>query len=245
MGEISSQADESSEDTEMSVIYDYFGFEESSCCDVESGVNSLVQYSKVKKCRSVPSACDEKTVDADAYSVMDNISEVQGGGTVKGECVKEENAGVRWPPETGIKMEEECLSDEEQNKIGSSGQIQETGPSNPNLQQLHVSESEGQVHIHVESSTLNSVEAFNTFQYWRVPIPDLEFDFGLAETGKPAAVHMKAKVTNETMQRTSMSELNVNMDIDVSSFEILSYIYWVFLKSLSPPPPSKVTEAVQ
>jgi hypothetical protein len=232
-GEISSQADEGIEDTEMSVIYDYFGDEESGCCDVESGVNSLVQYSNLKKYKSVPRACEERTVSTDAYSVTDNSSEIRVGDTVEGERVKEENAGVRWAAETGIKVEEGCLSDEsptteEQNKIRSAEPIQETDPSNPNLQQLHVSESEGHVHVHVESSTLNSVEAFNTFQYWRVPIQELEFDFSLAETGKPAAVHMKPKVTNETMQPTFASELNVDMDIDVSSFEILSYIYLVY-----------------
>ncbi|PNF28653.1 hypothetical protein B7P43_G08713, partial [Cryptotermes secundus] len=109
MGEISSHADESSEDTEMSVIYDYFGDEESSCCDVESGVNSLVQCSTVNKCISVPSACDERTVGTDAYSVVDNISEVRVRDTVEGECVKEEIAEVRWAPETGLTVEEGCL----------------------------------------------------------------------------------------------------------------------------------------
>lgn len=230
-GEISSQADDSSEDTEMSVICDNFVDEESSCCDVESGVNSLERYAQNR--RSLQRACDERTVGTDAYSVTNFSSEIRVGDTVEGERIKEENAEVRWAPEPGIKVEDGCLSDEspsteEQNEIWSAECIQETDPNNPNLQQLHVSESEGQVHIHIQSSTLNSVEAFNTFQYWRVPIPELEFDFGLAETGKPAAVHMNAKVMNETMQQTFASELNVDMDIDVSSFEILSYIYLVY-----------------
>ncbi|XP_023712564.1 serine/threonine-protein phosphatase 4 regulatory subunit 1 isoform X3 [Cryptotermes secundus] len=245
MGEISSHADESSEDTEMSVIYDYFGDEESSCCDVESGVNSLVQCSTVNKCISVPSACDERTVGTDAYSVVDNISEVRVRDTVEGECVKEEIAEVRWAPETGLTVEEGCLSDEssstsetgltveegclsdessstgEQNTIGSSGQIVETGSSNPNLQQLCVSESEDQAHIHVESSTLNSVEAFNTFQYWRVPIPELELDFTLAETDKSTAQNVRNNIVKEALRQLAKSRWNVNKDRD-SELENLS-----------------------
>jgi hypothetical protein len=206
------QEDERSEDAEMPVIFSNYG-------------GSLVRYTELDRCRSVPSACDEKTVAADAYLVMDNISEVQVGGTVKGEHVKEENGGVRWAPETDIEVEEVCLSDESSSvEEQSSGQIQETDSSIPSLHQLQVSGSEDEVHMHLESGTLNSIEAFNTFQYWRVPIVELEFDFSLAEAGKPTAVRTEAKVTNEASQRTSLSELNVIMDIDVSSFELVLYL---------------------
>ncbi|XP_069692282.1 serine/threonine-protein phosphatase 4 regulatory subunit 1-like isoform X3 [Periplaneta americana] len=81
-------------------------------------------------------------------------------------------------------------------------------------QQLRVRESQGQVHIHVESNAPSSAESFNTFQYWRVPIPELQLDISLAETGKPTAVHVKAKVMDETTQRTYASELSVDMDIN-------------------------------
>lgn len=70
----------------------------------------------------------------------------------------------------------------------------------------------GKYHIHLESS----LASFNTFQYWRVPIPELELDISLTNELKPAVVHVKAKVTDETSRRTFSSELNVNMDVDVS-----------------------------
>ncbi|KAJ9584447.1 hypothetical protein L9F63_021201, partial [Diploptera punctata] len=81
-------------------------------------------------------------------------------------------------------------------------------------QQLRVTESKGQFHIHVENSAPSGPDSFNTFQYWRVPIPELEVDISLAETGKPTAVHVKAKVVDESNQRTYASELNVEMEIE-------------------------------
>jgi hypothetical protein len=234
MDEIISHTDENNKEMRMR---DYFGFGESSCCDVESGMNSLVQDSKVENCSSVPRACEERTVGTDTYSATDYSSEIRVGVSVKGENiswdpetvvkfhVKGEN--ISWDPETVVNfhVSHESSSTEKQNQMGSAEQIQEAAFSNPNLQQLHISESEGIDHFHVGSSTLKSVEAFNTFQYWRVPVPELELDFSLAETDKPTAVQVKAEVTDETMRQTFASELNIDMEIDVSSFEMLFIIF--------------------
>jgi hypothetical protein len=204
---------------------DYFGVGESSCCDVESGMNPLVQNSKVANCSSVPGTCEERTVATDAYSATDDSSEIRVGVSVEGE-----NRGIIWAPYTIVELKEGCVSGEsssteEQNTIGSAEQIRETAsgdlnPQVPGLQPL-ASGSEGDGHFHAE--------AFNAFQYWRFPIAELELDFSLAETGKPTAVQVKTDVTGETVGQTFASELNVNMDIDVSNFEILSYIYFLWL----------------
>lgn len=225
MDEILSHTDETNKETQ---IHNYFRIEESSCCDVESGMNSSVQDSVVENCSSVPRSCDERTVGTDAYSAMDNSSKTQVGVSAEGKNITEENSGVRWATETLIKLEEGCvsgdsLSAEERIKIGIAEPIQETACSNANLQQLHVNESDDMVHFHIESGTLKNIESFNAFQYWRVPIQELELDIGLAETGAPIAVQVKAEVSGETMRQALTSELNVDMDIDVSSFEILSY----------------------
>ncbi|PSN40587.1 hypothetical protein C0J52_10368 [Blattella germanica] len=86
-------------------------------------------------------------------------------------------------------------------------------------QQLRVHESGGQVHIRVDNS---GVDSFNTFQYWRVPIPELELDISLADTGKPTAVHVKATVTDTQRQCTYGSELNVDVEMDPDMENLLS-----------------------
>jgi hypothetical protein len=229
MDEIISHTDETNKEMRM---HDYFGFGESSCCDVESGMNSLAQDSKVENCSSVPRTCEERTVGTDTYSATDNSSEIRVGVSVKGGNinwdpetvvkyhVKGEN--ISWDTETVVKfcVSHESSSTEEQNQIGSAEQRQEATFIDPNLQQLHLSESEGIDCLRVESSTLTSVEAFNTFQYWRVPVPELELDFSLAETDRPAAMQVKAEVMDETVRQSFASEMNIDMDIDVSSFEI-------------------------
>jgi hypothetical protein len=245
VAEISCQADESSKNSQMSVIYnDACDNEESGCCDVESGTRSLVQDFKVEKSNLIPSACDQRTVSGDSNVVADNGSEFWVKDNTEGGHIEEEKAEVRWAEETDTKAEEGCLngkssSADKQNKIEN---VQEQAEcSNLKLRacdgveskQLHVSESEGHVHIHVESNMLNNAETFNTFQYWRVPIPELQLDISLAETGKPTAVHVKAKVTDGTMQRTFESELNVDMEIDVSLVIFYLVLLIVYLPSFS------------
>nr|CAD7197539.1 unnamed protein product [Timema douglasi] len=83
-------------------------------------------------------------------------------------------------------------------------------PERNEASQLHVSETAGCLQIHVGAG----LDYFNTFQYWRVPIPELELNIRLTAEGKPSTVHIKAKVTDEATQRTYASELSVDMDID-------------------------------
>jgi hypothetical protein len=228
MAEISSQTDESSKNSPIPVIYNACDNEESSCCDVESGMSSLVQDSKVEESNFVLSACDKRTVGTGENLVADNSSEFWIEDNTEGECI-EENVRLRGTTKAhaggdGIGKKEECLnvespSTDEQTKLRS-------------VQQLHGSESEDLVNIHIESNTLNSAETFNTFQYWRVPIPELQFDISSTETSKPSSVRIKAKVTDELTQQTFASQVNVDMDIDVSNLKVLSY--YVMLLYLSP-----------
>ncbi|XP_021941543.1 serine/threonine-protein phosphatase 4 regulatory subunit 1-like isoform X4 [Zootermopsis nevadensis] len=221
MAEVSCQADDS-KNIPLSVRYkDAFHNDESDCCDVECGMGSLVQDFKVEKSNLIPSACDQRTVSGDSNLVTDESSEFPVKDDTDGGHIEEEKAEVRWVEETDIKTEEGCSDDRSSSAVREN--VQEvTEPSGAKLQacggverkQLHVSEPKGHVHVHVESNPLNGAETFNTFQYWRVPIPELQLDISLAETGKPTTVHVKAKVTDETMQRTYASELNVDMDID-------------------------------
>jgi hypothetical protein len=251
MAEISGQGDESSKDSQMSVIYNACDNEESSCCDVESGMNSSMQHSRLEQCRPSGGVRLERKMGITAFEG----SQIRACGSLK-EYFGEANAVVGCTAETDVVFEGGWLinkrsSTEEQNKTGSAEQIQDSGSSSPDLQpykqQLHVREVEGPVHSHVESSALNSVETFNTFQYWRVPIPELELDITLPEMDKPTSVHVKAEVLDETTQRTFASELNADMDIDVSSSEILSYIYLVLPKVYHAPIffSSKVTKIME
>lgn len=225
--EISGQSDEIGKNSQMSVIHnDVCDNEESVCCDVESGLSSVVQDSQVEESNPIPGACDERTVGRDSNLVADNGSEFLKENTGGGH-IEEEKAEVRWAEDTDIKAEgcsnDKSSSTDKQNKLGNVQEQVEYSDLKPQAcdgvesNQLHVSESEGHVHIHVESNALNNAETFNTFQYWRVPIPELQLDISLAETGKSTAVHVKAKVTDEAAQLAFATDLNFDMDIDVSS----------------------------
>jgi hypothetical protein len=237
VAEISCQADESSKNSQMSVICsDACDNEESSCCDVESGMSSLVQDFKVEKSNLIPSACDQRTVGDDLESVVVDNTEYQLEDIEFGDRVERR----RQEHEREIKAGKGCSiigisSTNQQSEVEDAQELVES--SDLQLQacdvvesnQLHVSESEGRVHIHVESNTLNSADSFNTFQYWRVPIPELQVNSSLADTGKPTAVHMKAKVTDENMQQTYASEVNADMDIDVSNLSFVIYLLGAFI----------------
>lgn len=62
--------------------------------------------------------------------------------------------------------------------------------------------------------TTENTPTFNTFQYWRIPLPDIELDIGMVE-GKPASVHVRAKVEDPQMNLTYQSELSVNLSSEV------------------------------
>ncbi|XP_068082283.1 serine/threonine-protein phosphatase 4 regulatory subunit 1 isoform X2 [Anabrus simplex] len=93
-------------------------------------------------------------------------------------------------------------------------------PENQECQQLRVSDLSGQLRIHAESgvkTNLSDNNKFNTFQYWRVPIPEIELDISLTDNWRPTALHVKAKVKDETTLRTYASELQLNMDVDIDN----------------------------
>nr|CAD7585782.1 unnamed protein product [Timema genevievae] len=129
---------------------------------------------------------DVKSCEAVIYNVDSAIAEEMGGGSVDTRTC---GGGDR----------------EEMGSLKSAG-----APERNEASQLHVSETAGCLQIHVGAG----LDYFNTFQYWRVPIPELELNIRLTAEGKPSTVHIKAKVTDEATQRTYASELSVDMDID-------------------------------
>lgn len=217
MAEISNQSDESSKSSPISVIYNVCDHDEPVCCDVESFMTSLAQDLKTGESDLVLSTHDEQTVGANGTSVTDDSCNIcDSKNSEGGHIEEEESAGAG---ETYLRAEG-CLnnsssSTEEQNK--NVQQAQSSG-----MHQLHVHEKESCVHV---KSGTDSAETFNTFQYWRIPVPELQLDVSLAETDGPTAV-----LTDETTQQTSESELNVDMDIDVSNLQGLPYIYFLPLK---------------
>nr|CAD7442318.1 unnamed protein product [Timema bartmani] len=129
---------------------------------------------------------DVKSCEAVIYNVDSAIAEEMGGGSVDTRTC---GGGDR----------------EEMSSHKSA-----VAPERNEASQLHVSETAGCLQIHVGAG----LDYFNTFQYWRVPIPELELNIRLTAEGKPSTVHIKAKVTDEATQRTYASELSVDMDID-------------------------------
>ncbi|ESO91001.1 hypothetical protein LOTGIDRAFT_122480 [Lottia gigantea] len=73
------------------------------------------------------------------------------------------------------------------------------------------------VHIH-----LNNLESFNTFQFWRSPLPEVDVDFDLVN-GMPTNIHVSARVKDEDKRKVYSSQMNVVIDDKgVSKQEIAS-----------------------
>ena len=217
MAEISNQSDESSKSSPISVIYNVCDSDEPVCCDVESFMTSLAQDLNTVESDLVQSTCDEQTVEVNGTLVTDIGRNVRDSEDLEEGHAEEENNAVA--AETYLRAEG-CLNNsnsgtEEQNKSVQQSQQGESSSS----QQPHARETESRVHV--KSGASNSAETFNTFQYWRIPVPELQLDVSLAETGAPTA-----SLADETTQDTSESELNTDMDIDVSSLPGLPSIYF-------------------
>lgn len=72
------------------------------------------------------------------------------------------------------------------------------------------STNEESLHVHLEKA--NETNAYNTFQYWRLPIPDIETDIEMSN-GK-TNLHVRAKLQDPSSRITYASELNVNLNLE-------------------------------
>ncbi|KAK3765828.1 hypothetical protein RRG08_026297 [Elysia crispata] len=59
------------------------------------------------------------------------------------------------------------------------------------------------VHIHLDNN-------FNTFQYWRSPLPEVNIDFDIIN-GQPTNIHVVAKVKDDDNNKVYASEMNVSI----------------------------------
>uniref|UniRef100_A0A2C9JIK6 Uncharacterized protein n=1 Tax=Biomphalaria glabrata TaxID=6526 RepID=A0A2C9JIK6_BIOGL len=59
------------------------------------------------------------------------------------------------------------------------------------------------VHVHLDNN-------YNTFQYWRSPLPEVNIDFDIIN-GKPTNIHVVAKVKDEDSKKVYASEMNVSI----------------------------------
>ncbi|RUS92186.1 hypothetical protein EGW08_000039, partial [Elysia chlorotica] len=65
------------------------------------------------------------------------------------------------------------------------------------------------VHIHLDNN-------FNTFQYWRSPLPEVNIDFDIIN-GQPTNIHVVAKMKDDDSNKVYASEMNVSISDSSSS----------------------------
>lgn len=63
--------------------------------------------------------------------------------------------------------------------------------------------STNRVHVHLDNN-------FNTFQYWRSPLPEVNIDLDIIN-GQPTNIHVVAKVKDEDSKKVYASEINVSI----------------------------------
>ncbi|KAH9504961.1 Serine/threonine-protein phosphatase 4 regulatory subunit 1 [Bulinus truncatus] len=59
------------------------------------------------------------------------------------------------------------------------------------------------IHVHLDNN-------YNTFQYWRSPLPEVNIDFDIIN-GQPTNIHVVAKVKDEDSKKIYSSEMNVSI----------------------------------
>lgn len=218
MAEISNQAVESSKDVPAPAVYKVYDNKTPFSCDVES-LAALINECHDEDPYFSVGVCVDQTLGVDENLVNDNSSDVCDSENSEGGHVKE-SVGERHAGDTSLREEgcpdnsSSCTEGQnEEENVQESQQGESSG-----LQQLCMSETESCAHVHIKSSVMNSAETFNTFQYWRVPIPELQLEISGTKTDSSTA-----ELTVKTMEQTSASELHVEMDIDVSSLQCMSY----------------------
>ncbi|XP_023225411.1 serine/threonine-protein phosphatase 4 regulatory subunit 1-like [Centruroides sculpturatus] len=70
---------------------------------------------------------------------------------------------------------------------------------------LTVTAKNGHLHVHIDNES-----AFNNFQYWRIPVPDVEVDIDI-ENGKATNIHIRASIKDDKTQHTCASDLNLSL----------------------------------
>lgn len=65
---------------------------------------------------------------------------------------------------------------------------------------------DGRLHIHLD----NSVD-FNSFNYWRTPLPSIDLDFDLVD-GRPQNIRVKATATDTRTHQVYSTQMNVSVD---------------------------------
>lgn len=104
-----------------------------------------------------------------------------------------------------LSQEKENIAEQNENK----NHISESAESSTN-------NKPGHVHIHIDNTS-----DFDSFQFWRTPIPQLDLDLDLVD-GKPQNIHVTAKVKDKEHHKVYASEMNVQVSGDTETNTNLS-----------------------
>ncbi|ODM96970.1 Serine/threonine-protein phosphatase 4 regulatory subunit 1 [Orchesella cincta] len=122
------------------------------------------------------------------------------------------------PSQSGVHIRVEKETPHEITKICRSSAVLSHRPSfiSGGVHTTNISSSNNDSTSSAGSGTDNTTTKYNTFQYWRIPLPDIELDIGMVE-GKPASVHVRAKVEDPKLKLTYASEISVNLSSETLS----------------------------
>ncbi|CAG5116481.1 unnamed protein product, partial [Candidula unifasciata] len=97
----------------------------------------------------------------------------------------------------------------------------------------------GVVHVHLDNN-------FNTFQYWRSPLPEVNIDFDIIN-GQPTNIHVVAKVKDDESKKVYASEMSVSISGSSGNVESVTDTLsrFSFGDSVSLSPSSLVTTEVE
>ena len=176
--------------------YSHVTDEEST--DIVNDINSQERPNSPQETKDLSEGVEDETAKTmvEARDISEELVEIPLDSDSSGN--KEETS--EEPRLTSTEKEEVKLTDQNTNDNHSSEVVESS--SKP-----------GHVHIH-----LDNISDFDSFQFWRTPIPQLDLDLDIVD-GKPQNIHVKARVKDEEHHKVYASEMNVQVtgDRDVNS----------------------------
>ncbi|BFZ19203.1 hypothetical protein BsWGS_22242 [Bradybaena similaris] len=124
---------------------------------------------------------------------------VTGSGDRVADSASTAGSGDTLPANKHCKLSSNCRDQSDSDSVFIDG----SKPTDDSVHRRLSGDDSGVVHVHLDNN-------FNTFQYWRSPLPEVNIDFDIIN-GQPTNIHVVAKVKDDESRKVYASEMSVSI----------------------------------
>lgn len=124
---------------------------------------------------------------------------VTGSGDRVADSASTAGSGDALPEDKHCKLSSTCRDQSDSDCVFIDG----SKPTDDSVHRRLSGDDSGVVHVHLDNN-------FNTFQYWRSPLPEVNIDFDIIN-GQPTNIHVVAKVKDDESKKVYASEMSVSI----------------------------------